>query len=100
MTVVLHWEDGKLLPTLWEASGKPLAPIRLCDKTGENGAQNAEEEKMANFSLEENIRSLVPSVPAMSPTVWRGLGSGPSGSTGVGWVPKEQAMSRRLWSQD
>lgn len=76
MTVGLHWEDGKLLPTLWEASGKPLAPIRLCGKTGEDGAQNAEEEKMATFSLEENIRPLVPSVPAMSPTVRRGLGSG------------------------
>lgn len=75
VTVVLHWQDGKLLPTLWEASGKPLAPVRLCGKTDKDGAQNVEEEKMANFSLEENICSLVPSVPAMSPTVWRGLGS-------------------------
>lgn len=60
-------------------SGKPQGslwtPIRLCGKTGEGGAQNAEEEKMANFSLEENICSLVPSVPAMSPTARRGLGS-------------------------
>lgn len=30
---------------------------------------------MTNFILEENICSLVPSVPAMSPTVWRGLKS-------------------------